>query len=61
MADKSDQKSSRRAVGRPRKYQMPEPIDDSAENIARAVLATRPKKREEWDHLRETPDPEVTD
>ena len=57
----SDQKSSRPPVGRPRKYQMPEPIDDSPENIARAVLATPPKKREEWDHLKDSPDPEVTD
>lgn len=29
-------------------YPMPEPIPDTPENIARALLTTPPKKEEEW-------------
>lgn len=39
--------------GRPVKYPLPEPIPDSPENIARAILATPPRKREDWKHIRE--------
>ena len=35
------------------KRTMPEPIDDSPENIMRAVVSTPPKKPEEWRHLRD--------
>ena len=39
--------------GRPVKLTMPEPIDDTPENVARIILNTPPKKREEWRFLRE--------
>lgn len=39
--------------GRPVKYPLPEPIPDSPENIARAILATPPRKREDWRHIQE--------
>ena len=39
--------------GRPVEYPLPAPIPDSPENIARALLATPPKKRSEWRHVRE--------
>jgi hypothetical protein len=39
--------------GRPVKYPLPEPIPDSPENIANAILSTPPKKREDWRHVRE--------
>lgn len=39
--------------GRPVEYPLPEPIPDSPENIARALLATPPKKQKEWRHIQE--------
>ena len=39
--------------GRPIKNTMPEPIPDTPENIARALLTTPPKKDDEWDYLKE--------
>ena len=39
--------------GRPTKNTMPEPIPDTPENIARALLTTLPKKEDEWDYLKE--------
>ena len=42
--DKSEPKRKR---GRPVKYTMPEPIPDTAENIAKAILFTPPKKPHE--------------
>ena len=39
--------------GRPIKNTMPEPIPDTPENIARALLTTPPKKEAEWDYLKE--------
>lgn len=39
--------------GRPVEYPLPDPIPDSPENIARALLATPPKKQKEWRHIRE--------
>ena len=36
--------------GRPVKYPLPDPIPDTPENIAKAILATPPKKRQEWQH-----------
>ena len=38
--------------GRPIKNIMPEPIPDTPENIARALLTTPPKKENEWDYLK---------
>ena len=39
--------------GRPTKNSMPEPIPDTPENIARALLTTPPKGEDEWDYLNE--------
>ena len=33
------------------RYQMPEQIPDTPENIAKAVLSTPPKKKWEWKYL----------
>ena len=49
--DKVTNPTSRRA-GRPVEHPMPKPIPDTAENIARAVLRSRPKKRDEWKYLK---------
>ena len=35
-------------AGRPPTLTMPEPIPDTPENIAKAVLNTKPKKRDQW-------------
>ena len=45
--------ATRRKRGRQAKRRMPEPIDDSPENIMRAVVSTPPKKSEEWRHLQD--------
>ena len=37
----------RRPVGRP-PLELPDAIPDTPENIARVVLNTKPKRREEW-------------
>ena len=42
----------KRPQGRPPRP-LPEPIPDTPENIMRALLATPPKKREEWDFMQE--------
>ena len=34
---------------------MPEPIPDTLEKVARAVLNTPPKKRDEWKYLKKYP------
>ena len=39
--------------GRPVEKHMPEPIPDTPENIARALLTTPPKKADEWDYLKD--------
>ena len=39
--------------GRPVKNTMPDPIPDTQENIARALLTTPPKGEDEWDYLKE--------
>ena len=39
--------------GRPLKRVMPEPIPDTPENIMRSILNTPPKKRDEWDYLKD--------
>ena len=44
-----------RPRGRPVKNKMPEPIPDTPENIARALLTTPPKKEDEWDYLKDRP------
>ena len=53
----SDDEKKPAVRGRPVTNTMPEPIPDTPENIARALLTTPPKKREEWDYLKNTKDP----
>ena len=43
---------NKKPSGRPPKP-MPEPIDDTPENVARAILGTPPKRREDWRFIRE--------
>ena len=43
----------KRRPGRPTELAMPEPIPDTAENIAMALLATPPKGEDEWDYLKD--------
>ena len=38
---------------RPVEYPMPEPIPDTPENIARAILNTPPKKKRDWRYIRD--------
>lgn len=45
--------SDRPKRGRPQEREWPDPIDAEPEDIARAVLATPPKKRDEWRYLQE--------
>ena len=42
-----------RGRGRPREKPHAEPIPDTPENIARALLSTPPKKKDEWRYLNE--------
>ena len=39
--------------GRPPMKPMPEPIPDTPENIARAILTTPPKKEGDWEYKKE--------
>ena len=50
MSNKSKPKRKR---GRPVKYTMPESIPDTAENIAKAILSTPPKKPNEWKFMQD--------
>ena len=43
----STAKQEARKVGRP-PLAMPEPINDTPKNVAKAILSTPPKKRSEW-------------
>ena len=38
---------------RRRRMKMPEPIPDTLENVAKAVLNTPPRKRNEWKFIQE--------
>ena len=46
-ANESMNPRPKRPVGRP-PLELPDPIPDTPENIARVVLNTKPKKRGEW-------------
>ena len=48
----ADSKSKRSTPGRPPKP-MPEPIDDDPRRVAWSILNTPPKKRDEWEYLRD--------
>ena len=50
MPEKNEQKRRR---GRPAKYVMPEPIDATPEQLAKAVLFTPPKKPQDWKFMRD--------
>lgn len=45
--EETKERRPKRPVGRP-PLELPEPIPDTPENIARIVLNTKPKKRGEW-------------
>ena len=45
--------STQKPRGRPVELEMPEPIPDTPENIARALLTTPPKGEDEWDYLKD--------
>ena len=47
-------KPPKRPRGRPVEYPMPEKIADTPENVLRALLATPPKKRDDWDYVKES-------
>lgn len=51
----SDDKKKPAARGRPVKYPMPKPINDTPENVARAILNTKPKPDNEWEYLKKYP------
>ena len=44
---------TKRKVGRPQTLTMPEDIPDTPENVAKAILTSKPKKRHEWQFLKE--------
>ena len=45
-------KSVKRGRGRPVEKPMPDPIPDTPENVARALVTTPPKNDDEWDYLK---------
>ncbi len=51
------QDEPKRPRGRPVEKEWPDPIPDSPENIMRAILATPPKRDDEWDYLKRQPKP----
>lgn len=42
----------RRQRGRPVEKPLPEPIPDTPENVARALVSTPPKDEDDWDYLK---------
>ena len=51
----------KRGRGRPVEKHMPEPIPDTPENTMRALLATPPKKEDDWDYLKDAKRPASRD
>ena len=45
--------TKKRGRGRPVEKPLPEPIPDTPENVARALLTTPPKDEGDWDYLKE--------
>ena len=43
----------KRRRGRPVEKEMPEPIPDTPENVARALLSTPPKEDGDWDYVKD--------
>lgn len=54
MSDKRT-RASKKSRGRPRTHQMPDPIPDSPQNVARILMATPPPKESEWQYLKDAP------
>lgn len=50
---KPNSDATKRKVGRPSTLTMPEDIPDTPENVAKAILTSKPKKRHEWQFLKE--------
>lgn len=50
MTDPDNQSPQKRPRGRPVENHLPEPIPDTPENIARAIMQGPPK--EDWDYLK---------
>ena len=44
--------TDKRQRGRPVEKPMPEPIPDTPENVARALVSTPPKDDGDWDYLK---------
>ena len=57
MADTKGTTLPKRPPGRPVTRPMPERIPDTAENIARAIFRSRPKKAGEWKYMKKTEKP----
>ncbi len=43
---------TKRPLGRSVEKPLPEPVDNSPENVMRAILATPPKRDDEWRYMR---------
>ena len=43
----------KRRRGRPVEKEMPKPIPDTPENVARALLSTPPKEDGDWDYVKD--------
>ena len=45
--------AKKRLRGRPVEKPMPEPIPDTPENVAKALVRAKPKKRSDWKYLKD--------
>ncbi len=45
--------AKKRPRGRPVEKSLPAPIPDTPENVAKALVRAKPKKRDEWKYLKE--------
>lgn len=48
-----DQPEQKRKRGRPVKYVMPDKVDATPEQLAKAILSTPPKKPQEWEFMKD--------
>ncbi len=51
----SKSEAPQRPRGRPRTHIMPDPIPDTPQNVARALMTTKPKSESEWQYLKDAP------
>ena len=49
----SDEQRAKKPRGRPVEHPMPDPIPDTPENIMKAFLRTPPRKRSDWEFVKE--------